>query len=126
MDMQTRGDEKMVDASVISRFVSLSRIDCGGCCEQVAKTLQAFGVAAKKLEDESKAMLDAHRARQPWWRDMALAAGWKDMPTVRQAFYAFNLKGFAERVAARSALAERERWKRAIAVEECTARSEKD
>lgn len=123
--VSTVGDAVSKHAEFLRSLDNAARL-LGTTAEQAAKTLQAFGVAAKKLEDESKAMLDAHRARQPWWRDMALAAGWKDMPTVRQAFYAFNLKDFAERVAARSALAERERWKRAIAAEECTARSEKD
>jgi hypothetical protein len=40
----------------------------GTTAEQAAKALQALGVAAKKLEDESKALAEAHRARQPWWR----------------------------------------------------------
>lgn len=36
---------------------------------------------------------------------MAIAAGWNDTPTVRQAFWAFNIEDFARRVTA----AERER-----------------
>lgn len=33
------------------------------------------------------------------WREMANAAGWKDTPTVRQAFWSFNIFDFAARVA---------------------------
>jgi len=32
------------------------------------RALQALGVAAKKLEDETKELIDVHRARQPWLR----------------------------------------------------------
>jgi hypothetical protein len=40
----------------------------GASMAQAAAVLQAFGAAAKALEDETKAMLEARRARQPWWR----------------------------------------------------------
>ncbi|MFN7756735.1 MAG: hypothetical protein ACK5RP_04650 [Betaproteobacteria bacterium] len=40
----------------------------GATAEQAAKALQALGVAAKKLEDETKELIDVHRARQPWLR----------------------------------------------------------
>jgi hypothetical protein len=40
----------------------------GTSMAQAAAALQAFGAAAKALEEETKAMLEARRARQPWWR----------------------------------------------------------
>jgi ribosomal protein S11 len=40
----------------------------GATAEQAAKALQALGVAAKKLEDETKELIDVRRARQPWLR----------------------------------------------------------
>jgi len=40
----------------------------GTSMAHAAAALQALGTAAKALEEETKAMLEARRARQPWWR----------------------------------------------------------
>lgn len=60
------------------------------------------------LQDKRCPSRSEHSTRA--WRDMAVAAGWKDTPTVRQAFWAFSIEDFAQRVA----MAERERWERAL------------
>ena len=61
-------------AEVAERHLQAMR-DCtrmvqafGTSIAQAAAALQALGTAAKALEEETKAMLEARRARQPWWR----------------------------------------------------------
>jgi hypothetical protein len=61
-------------AEVAERHLQAMR-DCtrmvqafGTSIAHAAAALRAFGTAAKALEEETKAMLEARRARQPWWR----------------------------------------------------------
>lgn len=54
------------------------------------------------MQCPSKGCAETMERREQWtdrWREIAKAAGWKDTPTVRQAFYCFNISDFAAGVA---------------------------
>ena len=59
-----------VHALPLEAFVNASRmVQAFGCsAAQAAAAFAEFGRAAKKLEDEDRALRAALRARQPWYR----------------------------------------------------------
>ena len=68
--------------------------------EGLGRCANAPACGCREAEQQCAARVFARR--EQWadrWREMAKAAGWKDTPTVRQAFWGFNISDFAERVA---------------------------
>lgn len=68
--------------------------------EELGRCANAPACGCREAEQQCAAKTFARR--QQWadrWREMAKAAGWKDTPTVRQAFWGFNISDFAARVA---------------------------
>lgn len=71
-----------------------------GLSEGLGRCANAPACGCREAEQQCAAR--AFARREQWadrWREMAKAAGWKDTPTVRQAFWCFNISDFAARVA---------------------------
>lgn len=71
-----------------------------GSNDWLGRCANAPKCGCREAEQQCAARMFARR--EQWanrWREMAKAAGWKDTPTVRQAFCSFNIADFAARVA---------------------------